>query len=86
MCCSSDGVRSKRSEVRAVGWRAGRDRRWAAAKVRPAVAAVRAVVLLAPWMRLVDGVAQAEPVDGARRGDAVERPQPDGHAALGDVR
>ena len=53
--CSSDGVRSKRSEVRALGWRAGRDRRCAAAKLRPAVAAVRAPVLVAPWMRLVTG-------------------------------
>ena len=53
--CSSDGVRSNRSAACARGWRAGRESRCAAANVRPAVAAVRAPVFEAPWMRLVTG-------------------------------
>ena len=53
--CSSEGSRSKRSLRGARGWRAGRDRRWAAAKVRPARAAVRPVVLLAPCSRRTAG-------------------------------
>ena len=55
MCCSSEGSRSKRSLRGARGWRAGRDRRWAAANVRPARAAVRPVVLLAPCRRRTAG-------------------------------
>lgn len=51
ICCSSLGVRSNRSLRRARGWRAGFDSFWAAAKVRPARAAVRTEVLVAPWSR-----------------------------------
>src|SRR5204863_177053 len=44
ICCSSVGVTSNRSVRPALGWRAGLERRCTAEKVRPALAAVRAVV------------------------------------------
>ena len=85
ICCSSVGVRSNRSVRPARGWRAGRERFCAAANVRPALAAVRAVVFEAPVQEPLGGLAQAEPVEQVGGGQPVQRAQADGHAALGEV-
>ena len=70
MCCSSLGVRSKRSLRLARGWRAGRESFCAAANVRPACAAVRAVVFDASWRNFSAG--SRSPIRSSRS-DAARR-------------
>ncbi len=67
------------------GWRAGRDSFWAAANVRPARAAVRAVVFDAPCRNRSVGSTEPEPVDEIRGRDYAKRPQADGPAAVSEV-